>query len=87
MDNYFFLKLFIFILLLCHGVSMSLRSIKKDMVGEVKLYHKDPYKYGVLQICKLLELLETERLMPLKDAKKILDEYVKYGTIPDKPVV
>lgn len=66
---------------------MSLRSIKNDMVKEVKLYHTDPYKYGVLQIYKLLDLLETERLMPLKDAKELLDQYVKYGTMPDKPVI
>lgn len=66
---------------------MSLRTIKKDMVKEVKLYHTDPYQYGILQIYKLLDLLETERLMPLKDAKEILDNYVKYGTMPHKPVL
>jgi len=66
---------------------MSLRSIKKDMVKEVKLYHTDPYKYGILQIWKLLDLLETERLMPLRDAKEILNEYVQFGTMPNKPVL
>jgi len=65
---------------------MGLRDLKRTLSSEMKLYHTDKHAFGIVQICKLLDLLKEGHLMPVQEAKEILQEWIDHDSIPDNPI-